>query len=322
MQVNSINSFSNINFQAGHQKTVKKQPQTENMQPQNSKGFMSAVKAPVIAAMFLVPAINTGCEPREIIINNKAEAIVTIPGTPRDTIINNDTIIGGNDTIINNDTIFLNDTIYKNDTIFINDTVYIPPEFEFPYEIEDSLNRWRGDILDVPVDGDDGDYTNKALLYLSALRDWEYSRPEQWKLNLEKSDATEARYDHTIADSIKNDIRITVVKPGDLTVVKKDGSVTDNISGLLFNEDGVKTFMHSNGVDKIYVYPKATSGEYNGKYVEKYTIEPGYLDKDEDGENILLNGYLAEGTEDHFTHVKGKVMDVDRLRAIAEDIDY
>lgn len=134
-------------------------------------------------------------------------------------------------------------------------------EFQFPRQIMDSLNYYRGNILDITADGDDGDYKNKALTYASANRNWDYNRPEYIELNLEKSDNDEARYDHVIIrnnnnpddpEDIKNDIRITLVKKGDLYVVKKDGTITDQVSGLLLNEDGVKTFIHSNGSDKIW----------------------------------------------------------------------
>ena len=150
-------------------------------------------------------------------------------------------------------------------------------------------------------------------------------RPEYIKLNLERSRNDEARYDHVIADSIKNDISITKVEPGDITVVKGDGTITDNVSGLMFNEDGYKTFAHSNGKDSIYVYPKMTSGEYNGKFVQNNVVGRGYLDKSRYGENVLLITYMEPATpneyatQEHYIDVEGLTMDVDQLKDMAEE---
>ncbi len=300
MQVNAINSFSNVNF-AGKpgQKAEKDTPNIVPAERPASKRFMSKLTGPAAAALFLVPIAMgpTGCTKIEV----KAHAGVEIPFNP---------------------------CPGDKDTVFIRDTIYIPPEFEFPYEIEDSLNHWRGDILDIPVDGDDGNLTNKALLYLGGQRQWENNRPEYIKLNLAKSDNDEVRYDHVIADSIKNDIRVTLVKPGELKIVKNDGSVTDEVSGLLFNEDGFKTFAHSNGKDSIYIYPKATSGDNNGKYVYRGVVGRGYLDKEKFGENVLLKGILSPGTpgdpedpptEDHYIKVNGMTMDVNELKDNAKE---
>lgn len=294
MQINAIN---NLNFEGKFNKSNKTQNKPVNNAPEHrSNGFMKSLTGPAAVAMFLIPIANSCNE--DIIVKAEAGASIELPY--------------GRDTIQNPDTIIKTDTVYNNDTIIKHDTIYIPPEFEFPYEIQDSLNTWRGDILDIDVEGDDieGDYKNKALVYLQALRDWEFQRPESLKLNLAKSDATEARYDHNIADSIINDIRITKVNPGDLTVVKKDGTITNQVSGLLFNEDGQKTFMHSNGKDKIYIYPKATSGQYNGKYVELGSAEKGFMPKDKFGQSILLNDMLSEGSIEHYINVEGNVVDV------------
>lgn len=303
MQVNAISS---VNFEGRKNKASKSAKRDNNQQVQNnsSQGYLKKLSGPVAAALFLIPVATTptACTDK---LNVSAHAGVTVPFNPSPA-----------------------------DTVVIRDTIYIPPEFEFPSQIEDSLNIWRGDILDVPVDGDDGSLKNKALLYLSGARNWDYNKPEYIKLNLEKSDIDEARYDHVITDNtgkgddIKNDIRITLVDKGTIKVVERDGSVTDEVSGLMFNEDGVKTFMHSNGRDSIFVYPKATSGEHNGKYVRLGSIGRGYLPEEgytpdaPYGKNVLLHSILSPGTEDHYIQVKGKVMDVDKLKAMAEDVEY
>lgn len=306
MQVNAINAYSNnVNF--GKRQTQKNKPAVVSEPVSQPK---HASKLPLYTAMALIPiGIGmTSCEP-DVRVHAHAEATATV-------IPVRDTIIIPRDTVINHDTVTVNDTIIKNDTI------YMPAEFQFPYKLSDSINIWRGDYLDTPVEGDDGDFTNKALLYMSALRQWDYNKHETIKLNLQKSDSTELRFDHTIynpktgAVQAKNDIRITEVKPGDITVVTEDGRITDQVSGLLFNEDGVKTFAHSNGKDKIYVYQKQMSGEDYGRYVFSHTVERGYLNQDQYGKNIMLNGLIAEGTEDHYVNVNGKVMSVADIAAM------
>lgn len=258
---------------------------------------------------------------------------IYVPTTDTIYVSDNDTIyvpttdtiyVPKTDTIYENttDTIYVpsTDTIYvpKTDTIYLRDTIYVPTEnFEFPREIHDSLNYWRKDILDVEAKGDDGITDGKALLFASATRDWYNKQFEYVKVNLAKSDATEARFDHIIGDKIKNDIRITLVKPGEITVVKKDGTETDRVSGLLFNEDGVKTFAHSVNGEKITLYKKEMDGDNYGKYVELGTVEPGYLPKDKYGQNVLLNGILSEGTEDHYTNVNSQVVDVEVIEEMS-----
>ena len=305
MQVNAIQSCSNLNFG----RKTKNKPITQPVKQSNK-----IYKVPIYATMIMLPIVNTGCEIRAHAHaeSNAKYSLSDTTVTPKDTtIVPRDTII-----IPPADTIIHNDTIIKNDTIVKHDTIYIPPEFEFPQQIEDSLNIWRGGYLRTKVDGDDNNLKDKALLRLSGQRDWDYDKKESATLNLKKSDANEARYDHTIIDpttqikTLNNDIRITLVKPGDLTVVTKSGKITDQVSGLLFNEDGVKHFLHSNGKDKIFVYDKQTSGENNGLYVFRGTLEPGFLYKSESGENVMLNEILAPDTQDHFTHIKGKVVDV------------
>lgn len=292
MQVNAINYYGNLNFTGKRNPKSKDTNIEQSTQDTNTKRFMSKLSGPVAAALFLVPAatIPTGCT----YIDVSAHAFVNFPFNPccdRDTCI--------------------------------NDTIYIPAEFEFPKEIEDSLNYWRGDILEVPVEGDDGDLENKALLYLSGKRQWMMDRPEYIKLNLANSRANEANYDHVIADTIPSELRVTKVNPGEITVVRRDGTVTSNVSGLMFNDDGRKTFAHSNGRDSIYVYPKALSGENNGKFVESKVYTRGYLDKNRYGENVLMVTYKEPGdpdyplTHDHYVDITGMVRDANDLEDMA-----
>ena len=86
---------------------------------------------------------------------------------------------------------------------------------------------------------------------------------------------------------------------------------------MLFNEDGVKTFAHSVNGEKVVLYSKQMSGEHIGKFKELGTVEPGYLPISKYGQNILLNGILSEGTEDHYTNVNAEVMEVDDLEQMA-----
>lgn len=307
MQINAINSFSNVNFQKKYKAPKNVQQEQRVDTPKRS----ALRKAPLYATFMLLPIMTPSCQ-------YKIGAHATATG-----YINPDTILvpGPTDTIPG-------DTIIKNDTIVQNDTIYIPPEFSFPYEIEDSLNFWRGDILKVDTDdeipGEPKEYGNKALLGASGYREWDYYKYEKALLNLLKSDSTEARYDHTIfdprtrTDSIRGDIRITKVNPGDITVIRpqNDGSeeITDRVSGLLFNADGEKTFMHSNGQDKIFIYNRINDGVDRGRYKFAGIVAPGYLDRAESGQNVLLKGIIGRGTEEHYSGVKAKVVDVDDLR--------
>lgn len=289
MRINAINSYNNINF--GKRQKANKQSSQQTHVEYHKK----ASKAPLYTAMGLMSLLGAGCEPIHIDVYAHARADVP-EGIP------------------------VHDTIYvPGDTIVKHDTVYIPPEFEFPYEIEDSINIWRGDYLDVPVENDDKTYKNKALLKVSGRREWDYNKFESAALNLKKSNKEEAIYDHVIygpdaqLDSIRNDIRVTLVKPGDLTAVLEDGTVTSDISGLLFNEDGVKTFAHSNGRDKIYVYKKQLDGKHKGKYLYEGTLEHGYATQ-EKSPSVLLRNVISAGTQDHFTHVRGKVIDTEDIK--------
>lgn len=284
MQVNAINSFSNVNFEGRKEKKAEKK-NFEIQQAQPSNRFMSKLSGPVAAALFLVPVatLPTSCDKIEV----SASASVEMPFYPP-----------------------------------------CPPEDDEPvldWSVQDSLLTWGNDYLDLPIDDLNGDKSDKALRYAEGKRQWDFNRPEYIELNLPLSNEYETRYDHVIADTIKNDIRITKVKPGEITIVKPDGTEIDNISGLMFNEDGFKTFAHSNGKDSIYVYPKATSGEYNGKYVQKGVVGRGYLNKDQYGENVLLVGFLSPGTpeypptEDHYIEVKADAITKDEIDALLND---
>lgn len=322
MQVNAINQFRNVQFEGKKDKKAETTPQQLPTEvPTSKRGFMSKLSGPIAAALFMLPVATTSLTSCDKDVWAYADANATVNYNPGDSCDCGDDGCNCDP----NDGCDCKPPETVRDTIVVRDTIFIPPAFKFPTEIQDSLNIWRGDVLDVPVEGDDGDLKNKALLHIRGLRDWDYKRPEYMTLNLEKSDDTEARYDHVIADSVKNDIRVTLVKPGEITVVKRDGTVTDDVSGLMFNEDGYKTFAHSNGKNMIFVYPKAMEGPNRGKYVELGTMEPGYLPEDggtpntKYGKNVLLYNILGEGTEDHFVNVEGQVMSVDELRAKAEE---
>lgn len=307
MAIDRLNNVNSVHFMGRKKSAVKNDVAPEVKQGaenQPKKGFMSKLSGPVAAAMFMIPVATTtlpSCQPQDTTAYAEANATVIIPGFPPS----------------------------NNDTVIINDTIIIPQEFEFPQEIQDSLNIWRGDFLDVELEGDDeyGDFTDKALLSLRGERNWDYDKPEEMTLNLQKCRDDEAVYDHVSDNSLKTELRVSAVNPNEIVIVKKDGTETDAISGLMFNDDGRKVFAHSNGKDKIYIYPKALDGENAGKYVELGTIERGYLPPDggtpntQYGKNVLLKDILSEGSEEHFIRIDGSVMDVGELRAIADNIE-
>lgn len=310
MQVQAVNFYSGTNFTSrkDNNKVNNRTPDYTNTPKQSP---LNKLSGPAIAAMFLVPGLAGTMSSCEDYVRVYVDTHITFPieipiVNPKDTIYITD-----------------KDTIMQNDTIILNDTIYIPTkEFEFPYEIQDSLNEWREDVLDIEGEGDDDSGKSKALLYVSGTRDWYFQQPEYFKLNLEKSDNNEARYEHVVGSDIKNDVRVTKINPGEITIVKKDGSELTDVGGLMFNEDGEKTFAHSSQGNKIVVYPKAMSGEHRGKYVELGTLEPGYLNKQQYGQNVLLNGILSEGTEDHFTNIKSKAVDAEILEEMSQEKNY
>ncbi len=192
------------------------------------------------------------------------------------------------------------------------------------WDVQDSLLRWGNDYLAIPIDSVNGDYTDKALGYAEGKRQWEYDQPEYIELDVPSSTENETHYKHVVDNGLESDIKITKVNPGDVTIVKLDGTEDDYVGGLMFDEDGLKTFAHSNGKDSIYVYPKATSGENFNKYVQKGVVGRGYLDKQKYGENVLLVGFLSPGnetnppTEDHYIEVSGKAITKDEIADILE----
>ncbi len=316
MNVKAINSFSSVKFEGRNNNNNNKKVQENLPAAKPSKGFMSSMKGPVLMAIFL-PAMAIGTTSCEKYeVEANANATVNVGG-------------GCND---------------------------CDKEIDFPWELADSLNRYVGDVTDTDIEGNEDGTDGKVLTYVEALRNWEYDRPENLTLNTKLSNKDELRYDHEIADSIKNDVRFTLVQPGDITVVTKDGIITSNVSGLMKNEDGVKTFIHSNGKSgkdggKIFVYPKATSGPNEGKYVYRGSVESGILYdfenpkvddqgnllgydskkpmSDEYGENILLNGILFPGdkendippTQDSWIKVKGQAVGKDLIRQKIESED-
>ena len=308
MQVNSIQSYNYVNRfnQNGYQKQNLEQNNTSAQAVNftaSDKSTRAKVAGPLLAAMMVPVALfPTGC----VKVTASANAYhCDHCGTPTNPIV-----------------------IPPNDTIYRTDTIYIPPTFEFPQEIHDSLNFWRGDILDLPAEGDETPnvYNNKVLVSAGAVREWDFQRPEVLLMNLAKSRGDEAYYDHIIKgnalnpDSVVNDVRVTLVKPNKITIVRKNGTETRNVGGLMFNEDGKKVFMHSNGRDKIYVYVKDTdrNSETYGKFVELGTAEPGDLEVSEDGLNVKLTDLLGENTIDYFTHGAFTVMTREQLEELRQ----
>lgn len=282
MQVNAINSFSNVNFEGRKNKKVEKNSLSQATTP-TSEGFMKKLSGPLAAVMFMIPvaATTTSCD--KIEVGAHAGVDIGFPPCPPD------------------------------------------EEVDLDWSVQDSLLTWGNDYLDIPIEGVDGNKKDKALRYAEGKRQWDFNKLENIELNLPLSNKYETRYNHRIGEDIENDIRITKVNPGEITIVKPDGSMTDSVSGLMFNEDGFKTFAHSNGRDSIYIYPKATDGEYNGKYVQKGVVGRGYLDNDQFGNNVLLVGFLSPGTpeypptEDHYIEVAGKSITKDEIQDLLND---
>lgn len=255
-------------------------------QPVESKGFMSKLSGPVAAALFMVPVATLPTSCDTLEVNASAGIEVVLPPCP-------------------------------------------PPGEDEPnidWNVQDSLLTWVDDYLDVPVDGVDGDKSNKALRYAAGNREWFYNRPESIELNLPLSNENETRYDYVIADSIKNDLRITKVNPGDITVITKDGRVLNDVGGLMFNQDGYKSFIHSNGKDSLHVYPKIMEGDSAGKYAYRSSITRGYLDKNQSGNNVLMVGFVTPETEidppseEHYVQVKARAITAEEIKELLSDI--
>ena len=305
--INSVNSFSNVNFEG--KKHKKNKEALKHVEPQQSGRFMSKLAAPAAAAMFLVPVVTQSCQPDIIEAHANAAAIVYYhPGQG----------CGG----------------CGKDTVVVNqkDTLYFPTnDLIIPQDIQDSLNIWRGDFLDVPVDGDEdnnGSHENQVLLNLNGLRDWDYKFPESIRLNLLKTNKKQAVYDHVAVRSnmgsgssfIDTELKVTKVNAGDVTVVKADGTESNKLGGLLFEEDGKKLFAHSNGRDSIYLYKFVEDGINAGKYESVGQLGRGYLGKAQYGENFLLDSVLGEGTEDHMIQIGGKAMTYAALKNLYDEV--
>ena len=308
MQVNSINSISYAN--RVNQNSYQKQNSKQSQMSAQEVNFMGEDKkshkamGPLLAVM-MIPAIAT--VPSSCIkMDARAKAQIiqntgSYPITPVD-----------------------------NDTVVVRDTIVIPATYEFPQEIHDSLNYWRGGVLGFPTDDASeaaGDFSNKVLASAGAIREWDFQRPEYLKMNLAKSKDNEAYYDHIIRgneiypDSVANDVRVTVVRPNEIVVKRLDGSESNTATGLLFNEDGKKIFIHSAG-NKLHIYKKDVDRESEnfGKFVELGTAEHGDLDESEDGLNVKLFNLLGTNTIDYFTHGAYTVMSRDELENISAKV--
>lgn len=228
MKINAINSFNNVNFEG---KRNKKAEVENNLPAQNNKsnGFMSNLKAPVAAAMFMLPVTGGmyGCGPDvDIKIHRK---IIILPGCGCDKPVNPDIKV-------------------------------LPTSL-------DSLYKWINDDLDIPSTDGDGNEKRKVMTKFSSKRNWEYNHPEIYELNLVNTDGKIAVYDHSV-NNVSKKVSATVVNPGDITVVDYDGNERNDIGGVMFNEKGSKQFIHSNGKNQLIVYKQskndANKFEYKG----------------------------------------------------------
>ena len=306
--INSVNHFNHVNFQGKKNHGAKKlaapaaatllmlAPGAQSCVPDiniNSPGIHAEANAKAVAMIYMRPGCG-GCG-----------------GGKHDT----DTVY-----VDHRDTVFVPE--YQLDTIYLN-----PSGYRIPQDIMDSLNIWRGDYGKIKIDGDEdnnGSHKDQILLNLNGLRDWDYRYPEALRLNLLKTNEKQAVYDHIAVRSnteagssfLNTELKVSKVLPGDITVVRADGSESNKVSGLLFEQDGNKVFAHSNGKDSVFVYKFAAEGENAGKYVSRGAFTEGYLPKDRYGENFLLDSVLGEGTEDHMIQIVGKAMQSEALKEL------
>lgn len=271
MQVNAINSFSNVNFE-GKRKNNKK---AENNLPavQKSNGFMSSLKGPVAAAMFMLPVAGgmTSCEPY-VKFRSYDKIVVILPGCGCDKPVN-------------------------------------PDLKELPDAL-DSLYHWTNDDLDIPSTGGDGNEERKVMSKFYSQRDWEYNAPETYELDLENTDDKTAVYDHSV-NNINSKIYGNVVEPGSITVIDYDGNERNDIGGIMFTENGIKQFIHSNGKNQLMVYKQSEGDKFKFEY--RGIVDRGVLPVDEYGRNILLMDILSPDTGESLVNVKKWALGRDEL---------
>ena len=300
MQVNAINYANSLN--------------RVNFEGKKKKGVSRYAAPAAAAAIMLSPAMVQSCKPISLDVSAKAKAIAMVM-IPRDSIC----CRPGKDTVIIE--------------VPKTDTLYLDKGFNLDKEVQDSLNIWRGDYVDIDAKGDEdnpGSHKNQVLMSLSGLRDWEYRRPEYINLDLAKSNSKETVYNHVYlgeAGLVDGEIKVKKVNAGDVTVVGKDGKESSKVTGLMFDDGEHKVFAHSNGRDSIYVFKQITDGANKGKFESAGKVAKGYLPKDggtpntKYGQNILLESVLADGTEDHFVQVNARAMNYDALKDLFDQLE-
>ena len=349
MQVNAINSFRSVNSVSALKSNNVNFEGKKNKNAVNNNGEKHSHALPLGAAAVLLPlSVLTSCnkdysgvfdDMDETILKVHAEANGKFKRAPLDSVKIYYPVHDTTEVIVPYP---VHDTTYVNvhDTTFvdrpIHDTTYVeitvPREFEIPKEIViDSLNHWRS-YLDIPADGDNGDVDpkeNQIFMSAQALRDWEHRTPDYAKLDFMKSNKDKAVYNHLYIPPTgikESDIEIVVAhrtangNDKGIEVVKENGEVTKNVSGMLFKENDKKLFMHSNGRDAISVYEEIPEGEDNaGAFRFLGTVERGYLpydggtDNTQYRKNVLLNSIISPGTEDHYINTIVRTMNYDKL---------
>ncbi len=277
MQVNSINFLGNVNFQGKKNKKQTVNNEIKNEQQMQSKGFMSAVKGPLAAVMFvpIAAALPTSCNE----VNVEANATATVIFDPSNPNPDN------------------------------------PPDTtNLPIRIFDSINYYRY-ILGIPADGDENGLDNRVLTKLYGENNWDYNRPGIFELNLPASTKEIAYYDYSSNGKTKT-FPLQILEDGnEYKFYDKDGSLRTGLGGVRYDD----IFMQSRNGNKVMVYQYKTYGEHAGAFEELGSIEPGYLDKEEFGNNLLINDILSsEGTDYHYINVDATVKNIEDIEMMSK----
>ncbi len=188
---------------------------------------------------------------------------------------------------------------------------------DLPVRVFDSLNYYRY-ILGIPAAGDENGLDNRVLTKLYGENNWDYDNPGVFELNLPKSSKEIAFYDYRTKDKTKT-FPLQILESGnEYEFYDKDGSVRKGMGGVMYDD----IFMQSRDGKKVMVYQYQKNGEHAGAFEELGSIEPGYLDKEQYGNNLLINDILSShGTDYHYINVEATVKDLDEIVQMAKYSD-
>ena len=159
---------------------------------------------------------------------------------------------------------------------------------------------------------------NRVLTKLYGENNWDYDNPGVFELNLPKSSKEIAFYDYRTKDKTKT-FPLQILESGnEYEFYDKDGSVRKGMGGVMYDD----IFMQSRDGKKVMVYQYKKNGEHAGAFEELGSIEPGYLDKEQYGNNLLINDILSShGTDYHYINVEATVKDLDEIVQMAKYSD-